>query len=143
MVVLFHSLFFFRKRVVFFQLTSHKGTCKGNKAIVVILCLLLTSSSANSYILIFFYEISGPDRTKVGRNGHWMVLYKIMFQSEINHMYRSKRLQGVKKGVFWGVFCWAFIFQPVLIFVYVPYNFLFKCVIPLDFAWLFLGFFSL
>jgi hypothetical protein len=63
-----------KKNHVFFFLPdskSHMTYCHHFASFVIIIVIV------DVHILIFFFETTGQNWTKLGRNVHWMFLYKI------------------------------------------------------------------
>ena len=55
-------------------------------------------SSVNFYISMFFSETTGPIGSKLGRNVHWMVPYKVYVLLLIRSTQKKQEAQGCLKG---------------------------------------------
>ena len=55
--------------------------------------------STKFYILIFFSQTTGPIETKLGRNFHWMVPFKVyVFLLLIRNTQKKQEAQSYQKG---------------------------------------------
>ena len=84
---------------------------------------LLSVSFVNIYILIFFSETTGPIGTKLGRNVLWksgISSKKCMFFVNQRYM-KETRGPNVSKGMLSVFVCGAFIFQPILMDIFVMF----------------------